>query len=351
MTQPVPYLRQFAFLSWSEDFPTTPHSGQHMDTEFNAVKTTIDQVLVNMALLQRDDGKLHNSIVGVEALGQDVFSLIGNWTPRGTWLTATAYAVRDQVTQSSKTYVCLVAHTSGVFATDLAANKWMLQSSTGIAPDGSTAITADIPFSAHKITGLSAGVAGTDAVNLTQATALAAAALASATALIPGQATESVTGIGQVATDAEMTTGTDDTVFGTAKKIATYVASRFTAFLAAAQTFTALVTLQHSKNTVQALTDAATIAWDVSLGNVATVTLGANRTLGAPTNVQNGAFYFLKAKQDGTGTRTLSYNAIFDFGTAGAPTLTTAINKADTLSFYYNGTSMLFLGIVKGFAS
>jgi hypothetical protein len=40
------------------------------------------------------------------------------------WATATVYAVGDLVIQSSKIYQCLIAHTSGVFATDLAALNW-----------------------------------------------------------------------------------------------------------------------------------------------------------------------------------------------------------------------------------
>jgi len=42
------------------------------------------------------------------------------------WVTATAYAVGDRVLMNDKNYRCLVAHTSGTFATDLAASKWVL---------------------------------------------------------------------------------------------------------------------------------------------------------------------------------------------------------------------------------
>ena len=42
----------------------------------------------------------------------------------GAWLTATSYQVNDAVKEAGSSYVCLVAHTSGVFATDLAALKW-----------------------------------------------------------------------------------------------------------------------------------------------------------------------------------------------------------------------------------
>ena len=44
-----------------------------------------------------------------------------------TWLTATAYAVGNFVSNGGSNYYCLVAHTSGTFATDLAAGNWVLQ--------------------------------------------------------------------------------------------------------------------------------------------------------------------------------------------------------------------------------
>lgn len=43
------------------------------------------------------------------------------------WITATAYVIGDFVEESGTNYYCIEAHTSGVFATDLAANKWVAQ--------------------------------------------------------------------------------------------------------------------------------------------------------------------------------------------------------------------------------
>lgn len=43
---------------------------------------------------------------------------------KGNWATTTAYIVDDIVVRGGSTYICLVAHTSGTFATDLAASKW-----------------------------------------------------------------------------------------------------------------------------------------------------------------------------------------------------------------------------------
>lgn len=56
---------------------------------------------------------------------------------QGAWVTATAYAVNDAVEDSGSSYVCLVAHTSGTFATDLAANKWELLAQKGTDGAGS----------------------------------------------------------------------------------------------------------------------------------------------------------------------------------------------------------------------
>jgi hypothetical protein len=81
----------------------------------------------------------------------------------------------------------------------------------------------------------------------------------------------------------------------------------------------------------QTLTDAATVAWDMSLGYNAKVTLGGARTLGTPTNMIEGLSGVLRVIQDGTGSRTLAYNACWDFGAVGSPTLSTGAGKEDLI--------------------
>jgi len=92
------------------------------------------------------------------------------------------------------------------------------------------------------------------------------------------------------------------------------------------------------------LTDASTIAWDVGTSPVAKVTLGASRTLGAGTNAQTGQFVSLLVIQDGTGSRTLSFNAAYEFKDDTAPTLTTTASKGDLFVFRYNGAKFLEVG-------
>ncbi len=57
---------------------------------------------------------------------------------------------------------------------------------------------------------------------------------------------------------------------------------------------------------IDALTDASTIAVDMSVGNNFSVTLGGNRTLGNPTNLTAGQSGVIFITQDGTGSRTLT---------------------------------------------
>lgn len=80
-----------------------------------------------------------------------------------------------------------------------------------------------------------------------------------------------------------------------------------------------------------ALTDAANIATDASLGNVFTVTLGGNRTLDNPTNLTVGHEYLWRIQQDGTGSRTLAYGSYFKWAGGSAPVLTTTANAVDVI--------------------
>ena len=84
---------------------------------------------------------------------------------------------------------------------------------------------------------------------------------------------------------------------------------------------------------IDTLTDASTIAVDMSVGNNFSVTLGGNRTLGNPTNLTAGQSGIIFITQDGTGSRTLAYSSYWDFPNATAPTLTTTANAVDVLVY------------------
>lgn len=169
MSQPPAYTRQFDFSDFQSTAPATPLPGNQVDAELNAVKTTLDATLSNLSQIQRDDGLLANQSVHPEAVSNATLTMLNSSiVQRGNWVTATAYAVNDLAVQSSNVYLCLVAHTSGTFATDLAANKWALLTRQGISPDGSVPAAANIPMAGFKLTNLGAGSARTDSVNLGQ---------------------------------------------------------------------------------------------------------------------------------------------------------------------------------------
>jgi len=100
-------------------------------------------------------------------------------------------------------------------------------------------------------------------------------------------------------------------------------------------------TIDKSNALSQTLTDGATINWDVSLGRVATVTLGAaGRTMAAPTNLKVGT-YILRVYQDATGSRTITtWNSVFKWTAAVAPVLSTGANKLDIITFFSDGTNL-----------
>ena len=97
-------------------------------------------------------------------------------------------------------------------------------------------------------------------------------------------------------------------------------------------------------NAEATLTDASTISWNAITQPVAKVTLGANRTLGAASGGIAGAFISLLIIQDGTGSRTVTFNAAYEFKDDTAPTLTTTASKGDLFVFRYNGSKWLEVG-------
>ena len=92
------------------------------------------------------------------------------------------------------------------------------------------------------------------------------------------------------------------------------------------------------------LTFDATQDWDLSANQVCQLTLTNNTTFDAPTNIQDGGFYSITLIQDGTGSRTAAWNAVFKWAGGTAPTLTTTANAKDILVFRGDGTNLLEVG-------
>ena len=99
---------------------------------------------------------------------------------------------------------------------------------------------------------------------------------------------------------------------------------------------------QNFNNT--ALTFDATQDWALTANQVATLTLTGNTTFDAPTQMVDGSFYSLIIIQDGTGSRTASWNTVFKWAAATAPTLTTTASAKDIFVWRSDGTNMYEVG-------
>lgn len=105
---------------------------------------------------------------------------------------------------------------------------------------------------------------------------------------------------------------------------------------------------------VNAGNSGAAITIDFRLGKTQLITLTASAPVITLGHVPSGARELkLILAQDATGSRLMPTFAgtTVNYGTAGAPTLTTTASKRDILTFitYDGGATLLFISAVKGF--
>ena len=93
-----------------------------------------------------------------------------------------------------------------------------------------------------------------------------------------------------------------------------------------------VVGVKTSTQTLVTATDGATVTFDLSLGNVQTVTLGGSRIL-ALSNVSVGQAFVLRLVQDGSGSKTVTWFSTIKWAYGVVPTLTTTANKTDVFGF------------------
>ena len=92
---------------------------------------------------------------------------------------------------------------------------------------------------------------------------------------------------------------------------------------------------------INALTDGASIAIDMAAGLHHSVTLGGNRAFAAPTNQAVGQSGSIFITQDGSGSRTASWNAAFKWAGGTAPTLTTTASAVDRIDYLIKASNVI----------
>ena len=92
---------------------------------------------------------------------------------------------------------------------------------------------------------------------------------------------------------------------------------------------------------ITALSDGSTITIDMATACHHSVTLGGNRTFAAPSNQAVGQSGSIFITQDGTGSRTASFNSAFKFAGGTAPTLSTAASAVDRIDYVIKASNVI----------
>jgi hypothetical protein len=102
---------------------------------------------------------------------------------------------------------------------------------------------------------------------------------------------------------------------------------------------------------VVALSFSSMVAVNAGTGNDFTLTLTGSATIQTPTNPAAGQAISFALQQDSTGSRTVTWGGGYDFGSAGAPALSTGANKVDVVGFRYHAGlgRWLCLGFAGGY--
>ena len=137
------------------------------------------------------------------------------------------------------------------------------------------------------------------------------------------------TDIGEAIVDADLFI-VDNGAGGTNRKA---TASRVATYTTAEAVGTANTWTAGQRGEITALSDGATITIDMADSNNFSVTLGGNRTFANPSNDTAGQCGSIFITQDGTGSRTASWNSDWDFAGGTAPTLTTTAAAVDRVDY------------------
>lgn len=117
MAQPNRYEPQAGFAEQTRNNVPgrSPINARALDDELSGISQSINGIVGNLELIQRDDGSLKDATVHLHALGESVLNLMGGFNLRGEWQANTSYAAKDIVDYQGHLFVCMTANQDAVF--------------------------------------------------------------------------------------------------------------------------------------------------------------------------------------------------------------------------------------------
>jgi hypothetical protein len=134
MPYPTNYTVTYNYTGFQQSQGNNAFPGTQIDADLAGLTANISSLSTFMKNVMRSDGQLNNGLVTIDALSPGL--VLASMTPANAWATGAQYFKNISVVQSSKLYRAIVDHTSGVFATDLAAAKWVFVGDLTAGPPG-----------------------------------------------------------------------------------------------------------------------------------------------------------------------------------------------------------------------
>lgn len=134
MSYPTVYDVTYSYSGFQQAQGDNSFPGTQLDADLIGLHDSVSALALFTQGVMRSDGRLNNGVVTYDSLAAELQT--AGLAPATAWSTPTSYLLGNAVTINSNLYRCLIAHTSGVFATDLAAGKWIFVAALITGPTG-----------------------------------------------------------------------------------------------------------------------------------------------------------------------------------------------------------------------
>jgi microcystin-dependent protein len=134
LAYPDTYSVTYSYTDFSAGQGDSSFPGAQIDADLAGLQASIENVDTFVQQVIRSDGALANGIVTYDALSPGLQT--AGLAPASDWATGTAYAAEAPAIKDGSLYRAASAHTSGIWAVDLAAGKWTLVTALPVGPAG-----------------------------------------------------------------------------------------------------------------------------------------------------------------------------------------------------------------------